>query len=159
MPNWICLLCTKRLLFSGKLLIHTVLCINYLHIVLLDVLLFLSSVGQLMIVQQVNISTCSTHAGRTVQSRLFYLAWACAAFIVPPSSTQPPTPPPTTTVAGPIILPAYSKCNGVTNAVCVAGTGCFRSNSLYAECRPFCPATWACETDFAGPNEQCAGML
>ena len=77
-----------------------------------------------------------------------YLGWACTAVIV--ATTLAPV--------APVVLPAYSKCNGVGTAICAPGTGCFRTNAAYSECRPYCPATWACETDLAGPNEQCGGM-
>jgi hypothetical protein len=79
--------------------------------------------------------------------------WGCGAIVVP----TVPTVPTVQTTAGPVILPAYSKCNDVGSAVCAVGTGCFRNNAGYSECRPYCPATWACETDVAGPNEQCGG--
>lgn len=61
------------------------------------------------------------------------------------------------TIAAPVILAPYTQCNGVENAVCAAGTGCFRSNENYSECRPDCPATWICQTDVAGLYEQCGG--
>jgi hypothetical protein len=60
---------------------------------------------------------------------------------------------------GPTILPTYAKCNNVSNSICPAGTGCFKNNDLYWECRPSCPPTWACETAVLGPNEQCGGMI
>jgi len=56
-------------------------------------------------------------------------------------------------------LPVYAQCNGVGNAICPAGTACFRSNAVYSECRPSCPSGWACATDVAGPNEQCGGIV
>ncbi|CAF0911423.1 unnamed protein product [Adineta ricciae] len=74
--------------------------------------------------------------------------WACAALIV---TTTPPVP------VGPTVLAPYTKCNNVIYSICPAGYGCFRSNNLYAECRPSCPQTWACETDVLGPAEQCGG--
>ncbi|CAF1351982.1 unnamed protein product [Rotaria magnacalcarata] len=63
----------------------------------------------------------------------------------------------TTPIPRPVTLPAYAKCNNVINAVCPTGTACFRNNALYAECRPACPPTWACETDVVGEKEQCGG--
>jgi len=71
--------------------------------------------------------------------------WACSVLVE------------STTVAGPVTLPAYAQCNDVANAVCPAGTACFRNNALYSECRPNCPATWACETDVTGSDGQCGG--
>ena len=62
------------------------------------------------------------------------------------------------TVTDPITLAPFAKCNDVDTAVCPAGTGCFRNTADYSECRPDCPATWACETDVAGLFEQCGGM-
>jgi hypothetical protein len=62
-------------------------------------------------------------------------------------------------VVGPVVLPAYTQCNGLANTVCAVGNGCFRSNANYSECRPYCPATWACETDVAGVGEQCGGLI
>jgi len=47
----------------------------------------------------------------------------------------------------------------VGNAVCILGTGCFRNNDNYSECRPYCPANWACETDVLGEGQQCAGLI
>lgn len=59
----------------------------------------------------------------------------------------------------PVVLPAYSKCNNLTNVVCAAGTACFNFNNVYAECRPTCPSTWACETEVLPIGEQCGGMI
>ena len=56
-------------------------------------------------------------------------------------------------------LAPFTQCNGVTDAVCAAGTGCFRNNENYSECRSDCPATWACETDVVGLFEQCGGLI
>lgn len=42
---------------------------------------------------------------------------------------------------------------------CIAGTGCYRFNDGYSECRATCPATWACETDYVGALEQCGGKI
>ncbi len=66
---------------------------------------------------------------------------------------------PVTSPSVPVILPAYTKCNDVVNAICPAGTACFRNSNVYSECRPSCPVTWACETDVVGANEQCGGMV
>ena len=64
-----------------------------------------------------------------------------------------------TAAPGPVVLAAYARCNDVGGAICPAGTGCFRNSALYAECRPACPSTWACETDLAGLNDQCGGIV
>lgn len=78
-----------------------------------------------------------------------FIGWTCNGWVA------------ATTIApvGPVVLPAYTQCNGLANTVCAIGTGCFRNNANYSECRPYCPATWACETDVAGVDEQCGGLI
>jgi len=65
--------------------------------------------------------------------------WSCSGSVA--VSTVSPS--------GPVVLPIYAKCNDVGTAVCPSGTACYRNTALYSECRPSCPATWACETDLA----------
>jgi hypothetical protein len=77
------------------------------------------------------------------------LDWACRSQFVATTTAAP---------VGPILLDTYARCNGVANAICRAGLGCFRYDAAYAECRPYCPATWACETDVAGLEQQCGGQ-
>ena len=90
---------------------------------------------------------------RRVITRVLVADWACRALF-------PTTPAPVVTAAptaGPLVLGAYAQCNNVANSVCVSGTACFRFNSGYAECRPFCPAGWGCEGDVAIAGQQCGG--
>lgn len=88
---------------------------------------------------------------------VYILDWACRAVFattLAPVVTAAPTAAPT---ASPYVLGAYAQCNNVANSVCVSGTACFRFNGGYAECRPVCPAGWACETDVATAGQQCGG--
>jgi len=57
------------------------------------------------------------------------------------------------------MLAAYAQCNNVVNGICPRGTACFRFNADYAECRPTCPPTWACETEVAVLGQHCGGTI